>query len=306
MYKDNSSGNYCESKYGKCDRIDNCGYHLKPNSNDIISVVSQNQVIKKELIYFDLQTFKLTLQQNRYDKNVFINNLLSNVPYPFDAVDVSKVISLYYLGTVVNGVRSGAVCFPFMDQQNNIRAVQVKQFDKNNHTTGTDFLHSIIERNCVKNNIPVPDWIKAYNTNDTKVSCLFGEHLLSKFPNSNVALVEAPKSAIYGSLYFGNPQNDGDLIWLAVYNKSSFSFDKIKPLKGRTVIVFPDLSSGSTTYNDWLDKANRYQKTINIKFRFSNILEEAADEISKEKGLDIADYLENKDWRLFRELTNYS
>ena len=65
-----------------------------------------------------------------------------------------------------------------------LRAVQVKQFDEQNHTTGTDFLHSIIEKHHTRNNKPLPEWLEAYNKNETKVSCLFGEHLLSKYPTT--------------------------------------------------------------------------------------------------------------------------
>lgn len=42
---------------------------------------------------------------------------------------------------------AGAVTFPFIDEANNIRAIQVKLFDENNHTISTTFLHSVIEHN---------------------------------------------------------------------------------------------------------------------------------------------------------------
>ena len=64
----------------------------------------------------------------------------------FNKADIERIINLYKVGTVIQGNRKGAVTFPFIDIKNNIRAIQVKQFDKNNHTTGTDFLHSITEK----------------------------------------------------------------------------------------------------------------------------------------------------------------
>ena len=141
-----------------------------------------------------------------------------------------------------------------------LRAVQVKQFDEQNHTTGTDFLHSIIEKHHTRNNKPLPEWLEAYNKNETKVSCLFGEHLLSKYPHNPVALVEAPKTAIYGTLYFGFPEQPTNLLWLAVYNLSSLNLNKCKALKGRNVYLFPDLSKDGKAFELWSNKANEIQK----------------------------------------------
>src|SRR5690554_1445403 len=133
-----------------------------------------------EPVFFDFDTFKQTLQPERYEKNTFIQNLFYRVQFPFEVDEVTKVIQLYRLGTVANGYRAGANTFPFIDIKGNVRAVQVKQFDNDNHTTGTDFLHSIIEKHHTRNNKPLPEWLQGYLSNDLKVSCLFGEHLLSK------------------------------------------------------------------------------------------------------------------------------
>ena len=233
--------------------------------------------------------------------NVFIKNLLSRVPFPFDVHDIERVISLYHLGTILEGYRKGAITFPFIDKRGNVRTIQVKQFDKSNHTIGTDYLHSIIEKYYERNNKPIPEWIVNYKENTLKVSCLFGEQLLNKFPHNPIALVEAPKTAIYGTLYFGPPKNAGDFIWLAVYNKSSFTIDKIKVLKGREVYVFPDLSKNGNTYEEWEDKAKEFEAQLpGLRFVFSDLLESFASEEDKINGNDIADFLIKMDWRSFR------
>jgi hypothetical protein len=211
-------------------------------------------------------------------------------------------VQLYKLGTVANGYRTGAITFPYIDINGNIRAVQVKQFDEQNHTTGTDFLHSIIEKHHTRNNTPLPDWLQAYIHQEKRVSCLFGEHLLSKYPQNPVALVEAPKTAVYGTLYFGAPETPNGLIWLAVYNKSSFSFDKLKALKGRFVYVFPDLSKDRQTFNEWQSKAKDFESRLSgTRFIFSDLLEQLAPDRDKENGNDLADYLIKQDWQLFRK-----
>lgn len=138
-------------------------------------------------------------------------------------------------------------------------------------------------------------------TKTKKITCLFGEHNLKKYPSNPIALVEAPKTAIYGSLYFGLPKNENDLLWLAVYNKSSFSLDKLKALTKRYVYVFPDLSKDGNTFKEWQDKAKKFKNEIYaIKFIFSDMLEKLASPEDKAKGLDIADYLIKLNWRHFR------
>jgi hypothetical protein len=325
LYIDTETGNYLPEQYGRCDRESKCTYHLNPYSNGYAkNIREQTQKVTKvtfgslqkqsyfkprpepepEPVFFDVNSFKQTLEPARYEKNIFIQNLFYNVPFPFEVDEITKVVESYRLGTIANGYRAGANTFPFIDINQNVRAVQVKQFDQANKTIGTDFLHSIIEKHYTRNNKPFPKWLEAYKNQDKKVSCLFGEHLLSKYPSNPIALVEAPKTAVYGTLYFGSPENAENLLWIAVYNKSSFSFDKLKALKGRTVYIFPDLSKDGNTFKEWETKAKDYETQLpKTKFIFSDLLERLASEQDKSEGSDLADYLIKQDWRLFRETT---
>jgi hypothetical protein len=315
-YIDTETGEYLPEQYGNCDRLDNCNYKLNPYKDGYAKAIKHTELPKywkpqqkkvipqqtPELVFFDFDTFKQTLQPERYSQNSFIQNLLNSVQFPFEKKDLETVINLYRLGTVVNRYLAGAITFPFIDINQRIRAVQVKQFDKQNHTIKTTFLHSIIEKIQTQNKKPLPKWLNDYLKQDKKITCLFGEHLLSKYHSNPVALVEAPKSAVYGTLYFGLPDNPKNFIWLSIGAKGYLNFDKIKVLQGRNVVVFPDTSNNGNTYKEWETKVKEYQnKLSNTSFIFSDLLERLTSESQKQKGIDVADVLITHDWRKYRE-----
>jgi hypothetical protein len=308
---DTYTGQYLPIKYGRCDRESNCGYFSDPytdgygkdNKQEPQPIKTHLKPRAKTINYpFPFDEVEKTLKG--YERNTFIQNLLNRVPYPFPIEAIEKVISLYYLGTITKGYWQRAVTFPFIDEMGNIRTVQVKQFDEGNHTTGTNFLHAIIEKQYRGKTKVCPDWLTKYLQNERKVSCLFGEHLLNAYPTNPVALVEAPKTAIYGTLYFGLPAKPQDFIWIAVFNLSSLKAEKCKVLENRKVVLFPDLSKDGHAYNDWKAKAEKFTRQISgAKFLISDFLEKHATQQQRNKGLDLADFLIKLNWKDFREET---
>ncbi len=312
-YQDDETREYLPEEYGRCDREIKCGYHHNPYTDQQYQITArensttwQPRLNRKnkskpasKLFPIPLDVLSSTL--GGYDQNKFVQNLLTNVPFPFDSMDIERVIAQYYLGTEQSGYLAGAVTFPFIDMQGRVMAIQVKKFDHSNHSARTSFLHKIIENELYNKGEPLPEWLKNYNTNDKKVTCLFGAHLLSRYPNNPVALVEAPKSAVYASLYYGPPQRLNDLLWLAVYNLSSLTLDKCHVLKGRKVILFPDLSLDGKAYRLWEQRVSEFKRSIpGVKFVISDLLEKNAADADRERGLDLADYLIRMDWRAFR------
>jgi len=323
-YIDTTTGQLLPDQYGKCDNENKCGkwndpYKLGYGKNQMVrdqenSLQYQSnwtppaRIIEQppnpDPVFFDFETFRQTLNPEFYEMNTFFQNLLNRVLFPFDIDEVTKVIELYRLGTISNGLQAGAITFPFIDIQENIRTIQVKQFDKTNHTTGTDFLHSIIEKQHTRNKKQLPEWLEAYIKQQKFVSCLFGEHLLKANPGQIVALVEAPKTAIYCWLYFNKHHITKNWIWLAVGAMGYFTFERIKVLKGRSVFVFPDLSKDGSTFKKWETKAKEFEKRLpGTKFNFSDFLEQFAPETDRINGNDIADYLIKTDWHKYRTET---
>jgi len=315
-YINTVTSEYLPEQYGRCDSEIKCGYHLNPYSDGYVKMIEQqNSTVGnwkpgtpqlksksmpiKENTFIPVEVLEKTL--TGYGQNVFLQNLLSRVPFPFEVKDVEKVISQYRLGTVCNGYRAGAITFPFIDSRANVRAIQVKQFDVHNYTIGTDFIHSIIDKHCKEKSKALPDWLTAYQKNDIKVSCPFGSHLLNNYPSNPIALVEAPKTAIYGTLYFGFPDDPKNFLWMAVYNLSSLNYEKCKELQGRQVYLFPDLSKNGKAFDLWSRKALELSAQMpGTTFRISDLLESNASATQRENGQDLADYLIDLDWREFR------
>ena len=108
-------------------------------------------------------------------------------------------------------------------------------------------------------------------------SCLFGEHLLSRYPDSVVILVESPKNALFGALAY--PQ----LTWVAVGNKGMLKREVLRPLQGRDVIVFPDCDA----VEEWAAIIKSVADLAN--FTVSDFCQRMAPE--GQPKFDIADYL---------------
>lgn len=107
--------------------------------------------------------------------------------------------------------------------------------------------------------------------------CLFGEHLLPRYPNSKVALVESPKNALFGALAF--PQ----MVWIATGNKGMLKREVLMPLRGRDVIVIPDCDAVS----GWTQAVRGMNDLAN--FIVSDFCQSHAPE--GQPKYDIADYL---------------
>lgn len=312
-YMDLNTGEYLPDQYGRCDREVKCGFHLNPykdgysrmileveqgkvngNFNKLVKPLQKPNYVPKPAshIPFDI----LASTRKDYGQNTFIQNLLKQEPFPFDATDVQKVIGLYHLGTNSDYL-PGMITFPYIDKDYNIRAIQVKRFDKKNHTTKTNFLHTILKFQHEKRNEPLPEWLQEYSQNEKIVSCLFGEHLLNEYPRNPVALVEAPKTAIIATLSCGFPdENPDNYVWLGVYNLSSLTVEKCRVLQGRKVHLFPDLKA----FSEWNRREKDLSANIEAEFIVSDWLEKVATDKEKEEGLDLADYLVQHGYRCFR------
>jgi rubredoxin len=268
-YVDTSTGEILAENVGKCDREINCGYHYTPNQhfkdNNIKDfTVSDHRIILPcpPVVTSYIPQNYLTESLKGYRHNNFITFLNKN----FTFAAVKEVIDRYQIGT--SKYWPGGTVFWQVDIDGRIRTGKIMLYDE---ATGKRVKIPYNHINWVHKVLKISDF--------NLKQCLFGEHLLKRNKADRVGIVESEKTAIIASLYYP------DLIWLATGSQSNLTVANCGALKGRDVILFPDLNA----FDKWQLKSYELSDMCNIKV--SDILEKNASAEDRLLGLDIADYL---------------
>ena len=100
--------------------------------------------------------------------------------------------------------------------------------------------------------IPGPMDILKPEAHDTDIKPLFGAHLLRRYPDATVNVVESEKTALIMANYFGQPERS---LWLAVGGLRFLKLDSLQPLidQGRPIWLWPD-KDGRDDWQEVCDK----------------------------------------------------
>lgn len=194
------------------------------------------------------------------------NNFISFLESKFGIEKAEYLYKMYKVGTSKQWY--GASIFWYVDKDNKTRTGKIMLYNK---MTGKRIKEPYNHITWVHKKLHIP--------NDSINSCLFGEHLISLDPNKPIAIVESEKTAIISSVFFDK------FFWLATGGIGNLKYDKLKSLKGRDIILFPDLGA----YDLWVSKTNYLKKWFKISI--SNFLEINATNSERDKKYDLADYL---------------
>lgn len=116
--------------------------------------------------------------------------------------------------------------------------------------------------------------------------CLFGLHQLNSRPDDMVCIVEAEKTAVICSQKFK------DCIWMAAGGLEQLNIDKLRPLVGRQVILYPDTDPEGEAFGKWYDIAWRAMSELEMKISICDVLEKNATPEQKEAKIDLVDFIE--------------
>ena len=245
-YLDGNTGQVIDKNVGRCNHESGCGYHYTPKQFFIDNPVEKERFVvpvqikpkqqpKRETSYIPFQYVEKSVSYNS-SFIYFLCGLFDR--YSLESPTIEKLMQDYALGAT----KDGSIIYWQIDTKGKVRTGKVMKYDP--HTGhriksggGINWIHSIMKRQDL-----LPE---DFNL----VQCLFGEHLLRMYPDKVVALVESEKSALIASGVYP------DYIWLATGGKSQLSIDKLKVLKGRTVIMFPDVDG----FEYWSNKAKEVE-----------------------------------------------
>lgn len=256
---------------GKCDRLNNCGYHKTPKQYFSDNPKQKKAMMNKKQSPFTdecanppVSYHPLSLMRSTMKKYAQ-NNLYVYLCDKIGAERTMELFRLYNVGTAKNN----ATVFWLMDISQRLRGGKIILFGDDGHRVkgaghDVNWAHRMLH-------------LSDFNMK----SCYFGEHLLAGDNKTTVAMVESEKSAIVASAYIT------DCIWIATGGLANgFSPGQLALLKGRKVVLFPDLG-GTEIWRGHLEKMN----SMGIHASIFDDLEKAATEEERAKGLDIADYL---------------
>lgn len=257
-YIDTETGQYIDDECGRCDHEQSCGYHYTPKQYFEDHKWQQNNVAKPVQVKSVIpQNVIMTIPDNvvglRHSRKSTLMEWLQRVIADSEALD--RVYELYKIGaTEIPNKDSQAVIFWYIDHDNVVRDGKFMWYRTDGHREPNKVnWASAMFRSCGQ-------WPK----NAVTDKCLFGEHLLTLFPEATVAIVESEKSAICCAAL--KPQ----YIWLATGGCGGLNRDKVKVLKGRSVIFFPD----SGKLQEWRDKM---AGVTDFTYRFCESLEQYPD-----------------------------
>lgn len=296
-YRDAMTGHDLADGSGRCDREMKCGYHQRPDKpmtdgrmNDMATIQRTPPADPPPVFIPDSVGRWLTDAVRDAD---FLINLIHHVKHTWPAGDVWNIAAKYRVGGLPN-VGSNrfnrGFSIPFIDRSGRIHSVMVKSFDRQNHTTGQNWIHRILIDANVRRS-----WLDDYDRQSVKTRCLFGEHLI-RDDDAVIAIVEAPKTALICDFYF----RDMGLTWLAAGAKSWLKPERCAALVDRRIILFPDTSQNGATFKDWTNKATELRRRISDRVTVSTMMEQIATDDQKRSGADLADVLMELDWRTFR------
>ena len=280
-YIDTETGSPVDRTVGKCDHKDTCGYHRTPREyfadNGIVREWRPPKPPKPveppkpaSLIPFEY------IEQSYSYKSTFVEFLCSIL----SEADIKQIVERYSLGAT-NGRE---VIFWQIDIAGNVRTGKIIQYNTATGKRVKGKSHSDI------------DWIHNRMIRYTKIDdfnlipCFFGEHLLRLHPDATVAIVEGEKTAAIASVLIP------DFVWLAAGGVEGLkNINKSSVLKGRRVILYPDLSKPKegkkSAFEEWSINAQQIQQRYGCRVIVSDLLEKHATEQQRIDGCDIADFM---------------
>ncbi|MBR4963988.1 MAG: hypothetical protein IKZ32_01390 [Alistipes sp.] len=184
----------------------------------------------------------------------------------YGAEAAERIKNLYNIGST----REGHAVFWQRDIEGRVRTGKIMAYDSvSGHRLkgagAINWVHSLMQQ---RGQLP-ENW--------QLTQCLYGEHLLRDNAEGVVALVEAYKTAHVGAILMP------DMVWCAVDSMSGLTAERLRVLRGRRVVLFPDEGRG---FSQWSARIEGIARSVGFEYRVSRFVEECQ---GIAPGSDLAD-----------------
>ena len=145
---------------------------------------------------------------------------------------ISEVLNDYHVGHGKNG----HTIFWQIDELGEVRTGKMMKYKSDGHrdreaSWNFDFIHSALFRD---------QRLTQWNEDKQEAQLtFFGMHLLNRYPNATVNIVESEKTALLMAIAYGNHATQ---VWMACGGLEMLSRERLAPIisQGRQVVLFPD------------------------------------------------------------------
>ena len=145
---------------------------------------------------------------------------------------ISEVLNDYHVGHGKNG----HTIFWQIDELGEVRTGKMMKYKSDGHRDKTapwnfDWIHSALFRDQ-----RLTQWDE--DKQEAQLT-FFGMHLLNRYPNATVNIVESEKTAVLMAIAYGNHATQ---VWMACGGLEMLSAERLKPItsQGRQIVLFPD------------------------------------------------------------------
>lgn len=214
--------------YGRCDREQNCGYHVKPNAKTKADGITPAPPKPADP------------PLRFYPSAVKVDTLTNLFYYACGLIGTANAIKAWQRYKV--GRDGKRTIFWQIDTKGEIRAGKSIPYLENGHRDKSDKYPANWLHKCKA-------W-DLYHTGKELQQCYFGAHLLPLYPGATIAIVESEKTALLLSAY----TDPARLLWLASGGSQGLkNEDKNKDLQGREIWLLPDHGQ----FWNWNDTATK-------------------------------------------------
>lgn len=274
QYLDTETTQPLPEKYAKCDRAENCAYHLSPYTDGYAKEHSINEYkpvkmpeIKSELVTIpnEYVTASIGARTNQKEKNTLYLYMTSfidknKVDEAFDTFKIGTVKHKFWFGKgIETGYLEGCIIFWLMNEHGHAQGGEVAYVDaatgsthkhEGNRCTRAVWTHYDVKERS-KSDGPA-EWILKFKDQNqgvvvNKKPHLFGLNQLKDKPlRKPIAIAEAPKTAIIASCFYP------DFTWMASTSLSGLTKEKLEPLRDHRIVLYPDKGSA---FKKWKSKS---------------------------------------------------